>query len=205
MSTTGPSPTLRELSLPSPDVLVPQSSDEKATTLSYVLNPIIISMAETNKFFGAKEEEPIYSITRLGGTLPKYSIMKECLGIFTNGCFSHSLWKENPKSGTRQHLEKQKYKWLEAEFPKVNRSETPWLIFLMHTPWYNSYNYHYMEGETKRVMYEPWCAFLFQVQNRILNIAYNVVNGLCTPIPDQSALVYITIGDGGNQEGLATK
>ncbi|GJN17509.1 hypothetical protein PR202_gb04582 [Eleusine coracana subsp. coracana] len=77
--------------------------------------------------------------------------MKECLGIFTNGCFSHSLWKENPKSGTRQHLEKQK------------------------------------------------------VQNRILNIAYNVVNGLCTPIPDQSALVYITIGDGGNQEGLATK
>ncbi|GJN17552.1 hypothetical protein PR202_gb04629 [Eleusine coracana subsp. coracana] len=119
--------------------------------------------------------------------------MKECLGIFTNGCFSHSLWKENPKSGTRQHLEKRKYKWLEDEFPKVNRSETPWLIFLMHTPWYNSYNYHYMEGETTRV------------QNRILNIAYNVVNGLCTSIPDQSALVYITIGDGGNQEGLATK
>ncbi|OQU87649.1 hypothetical protein SORBI_3003G314400 [Sorghum bicolor] len=48
------------------------------------------------------------------------------------------------------------YKWLEAEFPKVNRSETPWLIVLMHAPWYNSYNYHYMEGETMRVMYEPW-------------------------------------------------
>lgn len=26
----------------------------------------------------------------------------------------------------------------------------------MHAPWYNSYNYHYMEGETMRVMYEPW-------------------------------------------------
>jgi acid phosphatase type 7 len=38
----------------------------------------------------------------------------------------------------------------------VNRSETPWLIVLMHAPWYNSYNYHYMEGETMRVMYEPW-------------------------------------------------
>jgi len=48
------------------------------------------------------------------------------------------------------------YKWLEAEFPKINRSETPWLIVLMHAPWYNSYNYHYMEGETMRVMYEPW-------------------------------------------------
>jgi 3',5'-cyclic AMP phosphodiesterase CpdA len=48
------------------------------------------------------------------------------------------------------------YKWLEQELPKVNRSETPWLIVLMHSPWYNSYNYHYMEGETMRVMYEPW-------------------------------------------------
>lgn len=46
--------------------------------------------------------------------------------------------------------------WLEAELPKVNRKETPWLIVLMHSPWYNSYNYHYMEGETMRVMYEPW-------------------------------------------------
>jgi hypothetical protein len=26
----------------------------------------------------------------------------------------------------------------------------------MHAPWYNSYNYHYMEGESMRVMYEPW-------------------------------------------------
>ncbi|XP_051143995.1 uncharacterized protein LOC127260321 [Andrographis paniculata] len=48
------------------------------------------------------------------------------------------------------------YTWLEEELPKVNRSETPWLIVLMHSPWYNSYNYHYMEGETVKVMYEPW-------------------------------------------------
>lgn len=27
---------------------------------------------------------------------------------------------------------------------------------MMHAPWYNSYNYHYMEGETMRVMYEQW-------------------------------------------------
>jgi len=42
-------------------------------------------------------------------------------------------------------------------------------------------------------------------QERVSNIAYNVVNGVCTPIKDQSAPVYITIGDGGNLEGLATK
>jgi len=48
------------------------------------------------------------------------------------------------------------YKWIEEELPKVDRTETPWLIVLMHSPWYNSYNYHYMEGETMRVMFEPW-------------------------------------------------
>ncbi len=48
------------------------------------------------------------------------------------------------------------YKWLEEELPKVNRTETPWLIVLMHSPWYNSYNYHFLEGESMRVMFESW-------------------------------------------------
>jgi hypothetical protein len=46
---------------------------------------------------------------------------------------------------------------------------------------------------------------LFVSQERVSNIAYNIVNGICAPIKDQSAPVYITIGDGGNLEGLATK
>uniref|UniRef100_A0A5B6ZX04 Purple acid phosphatase n=1 Tax=Davidia involucrata TaxID=16924 RepID=A0A5B6ZX04_DAVIN len=108
------------------------------------------------------------------------------------------------------------YKWLEDELPKVNRSETPWLIVLMHSPWYNSYNYHYMEGETMRVMYEPWFVqykvdvvfaghvHAYERSERVSNIAYNIVNGICNPASDQSAPVYITIGDGGNLEGLAT-
>lgn len=39
-------------------------------------------------------------------------------------------------------------------------------------------------------------------QERVSNIAYNIENGLCTPRNDGSAPVYITVGDGGNQEGL---
>ncbi|KAG9456804.1 hypothetical protein H6P81_001312 [Aristolochia fimbriata] len=108
------------------------------------------------------------------------------------------------------------YQWLEKELPKVNRSETPWLIVLMHAPWYNSYNYHYMEGESMRVMFEPWLVkykvdlvfaghvHAYERSERVSNIAYNIVNGLCSPVKDDSAPVYITIGDGGNQEGLAT-
>lgn len=48
------------------------------------------------------------------------------------------------------------YKWLQKEFQKVNRTETPWLIVLMHCPFYSSYVHHYMEGESMRVIYEPW-------------------------------------------------
>ncbi|RZR92224.1 hypothetical protein BHM03_00020474 [Ensete ventricosum] len=109
------------------------------------------------------------------------------------------------------------YQWLEAELPKVNRSETPWLIVLMHSPWYNSYNYHYMEGESMRVMFEPWFVknkvdvvfaghvHAYERSHRVSNIAYDIANGKCKPVPDESAPVYITIGDGGNVEGLANK
>ncbi|KAI3464898.1 hypothetical protein Pfo_021561 [Paulownia fortunei] len=109
------------------------------------------------------------------------------------------------------------YKWLTNELPKVNRTETPWLIVLVHCPIYSSYVHHYMEGETMRVMYEPWFVeykvdvvfaghvHAYERSERISNIAYDVVNGLCTPISDDSAPVYITIGDGGNQEGLVTE
>jgi len=34
-------------------------------------------------------------------------------------------------------------------------------------------------------------------QERVSNIAYNVINGLCTSVKDPSAPVYITIGDAG--------
>ena len=42
-------------------------------------------------------------------------------------------------------------------------------------------------------------------QERVSNIAYNILNSRCTPVKDQSAPVYINIGDGGNIEGLAIK
>ncbi|XP_024972364.1 purple acid phosphatase-like [Cynara cardunculus var. scolymus] len=106
------------------------------------------------------------------------------------------------------------YKWLISELPKVNRSETPWLIVVMHCPLYSSYVHHYMEGETMRVMYEQYFVkykvdvvlsghvHAYERTGRVSNIAYNIENGLCTPRNDGSAPVYITIGDGGNQEGL---
>lgn len=139
------------------------------------------------------------------------------------------------------------YAWLEKELPKVNRAETPWLIVLLHSPWYNSNSYHYMEGESMRVAFESWfvqhkvdlvvaghvhsyertVSFQFQnselsklivahwyinlsklfqlLQNRFSNVQYNITNGISTPVKDPSAPVYLTIGDGGNIEGLADR
>lgn len=107
------------------------------------------------------------------------------------------------------------WQWLEDELPKVNRSLTPWLIVLVHSPWYNSYNYHYMEGETMRVQFEQWFVdykvdvvfaghvHAYERSHRVSNIAYTLVNGACSPVANENAPIYITIGDGGNIEGLA--
>ncbi|KAH9326892.1 hypothetical protein KI387_007070, partial [Taxus chinensis] len=40
---------------------------------------------------------------------------------------------------------------------------------------------------------------------RVSNVAHNITNRECTPVFDSSSPVYITIGDGGNVEGLAAK
>ncbi|CAI0388633.1 unnamed protein product [Linum tenue] len=105
--------------------------------------------------------------------------------------------------------------WLEEELKKVDREKTPWLIVLMHAPIYNSNEAHFMEGESMRAAFETWFVqyrvdvifaghvHAYERSYRISNIQYNVTSGDRYPIPDKSAPVYITVGDGGNQEGLA--
>ncbi|KAJ4809273.1 Purple acid phosphatase [Rhynchospora pubera] len=41
--------------------------------------------------------------------------------------------------------------------------------------------------------------------HRVSNIAYNITNANCSPVSDNNAPVYITVGDGGNAEGLSTE
>ncbi|TYH66489.1 hypothetical protein ES332_D06G127100v1 [Gossypium tomentosum] len=105
--------------------------------------------------------------------------------------------------------------WLRDELKRVDRKKTPWLIILMHVPIYNSNQAHFMEGESMRAVFERWFVrhrvdFIFaghvhayERSYRISNIRYNVSSGYRYPVPNKSAPVYVTVGDGGNQEGLA--
>ncbi|XP_047311190.1 bifunctional purple acid phosphatase 26-like [Impatiens glandulifera] len=107
--------------------------------------------------------------------------------------------------------------WLHEELKRVDREKTPWLIVIMHIPIYNSNEAHFMEGEGMRSVFEEWFVHYkvdvvfaghvhaYERSYRISNIRYNITSGDRYPVPDKSAPVYITIGDGGNQEGLASK
>lgn len=107
------------------------------------------------------------------------------------------------------------YKWLDAELKKVDRKTTPWLIVLMHVPLYNTNTAHYMEGESMRDVYEQWFidykvdvvfaghVHAYERSHRVSNAKYNITNGACKPELDAAAPIYITIGDGGNSEGIA--
>lgn len=107
--------------------------------------------------------------------------------------------------------------WLRGELKQVNREKTPWLIVLMHVPMYNSNEAHYMEGEAMRAVFESWFVHYkvdivfaghvhaYERSYRVSNINYNITSGNRYPVPDKSAPVYITVGDGGNQEGLAER
>ncbi|KQJ85612.1 purple acid phosphatase 2 [Brachypodium distachyon] len=107
--------------------------------------------------------------------------------------------------------------WLQDELTtRVDRNVTPWLIICVHSPWYNTNEYHYMEGETMRVQFERWVVdakadivfaghvHSYERTHRVSNVAYDIANGKATPAFNVSAPVYVTIGDGGNIEGLAT-
>ncbi|KAF5180987.1 Purple acid phosphatase [Thalictrum thalictroides] len=72
-----------------------------------------------------------------------------------------------------------------------------------------------MEGESMRAVFESWFVqykvdlvfaghvHAYERSYRFSNIHYNVSSGDPYPVFDKSAPVYITVGDGGNQEGLA--
>ncbi|GAV90527.1 Metallophos domain-containing protein/Metallophos_C domain-containing protein [Cephalotus follicularis] len=96
--------------------------------------------------------------------------------------------------------------YLQANLSKVDRTKTPWLLVLFHVPWYNSNEAHQGEGDglmeaMERLLYAASVDMVLAGHVHAYERSKHVYNGYSDPC----GLVHITIGDGGNKEGLASK
>nr|XP_043613517.1 probable purple acid phosphatase 20 [Erigeron canadensis] len=100
------------------------------------------------------------------------------------------------------------YKWLESDLKKVDRKRTPWLFVLVHAPWYNSNTAHQGEKESTD-MRDSMETLLYNARVDIVFAghvhAYERFTRVYKQEADKCGPVHITIGDGGNREGLASK
>jgi hypothetical protein len=95
--------------------------------------------------------------------------------------------------------------WLKRDLAAIDRSVTPWVIVQLHAPWYNSNKAHTNDGQLMRITLEPElhaakvaAVFAGHVHAYERSVpAYDLK-------PAADGATYITIGDGGNREGLYT-
>ena len=100
----------------------------------------------------------------------------------------------------------EQYAWLERDLAGVDRRKTPWLLVLLHAPWYNTNQAHQGEGEAMRaametLLYEARVDVVFSGHVH----AYERFTRIYDNEADSRGPMFITIGDGGNREGLALK
>ncbi|KAJ6830044.1 putative purple acid phosphatase 20 [Iris pallida] len=98
------------------------------------------------------------------------------------------------------------HKWLAGDLAKIDRQKTPWVVAVIHAPWYNSNDDHQDEGEDMRKAMEE---LLYQARVDLVFAghvhAYERFTRVYNNNADECGPVHITIGDGGNREGLATE
>ncbi|BBN15145.1 acid phosphatase type 7 [Marchantia polymorpha subsp. ruderalis] len=98
------------------------------------------------------------------------------------------------------------YKWLQNDLAKVDRKKTPWLITVLHAPWYNSNTAHRGDGDDMKAAMET---LLFENKVDIIFAghvhAYERSTRVYKGVPHPQGIIHINIGDGGNREGLASK
>jgi hypothetical protein len=98
------------------------------------------------------------------------------------------------------------YRWLQGDLSRVNRRKTPWLIALIHAPWYNTNTAHQGEGDDmKDAMEELLHAAKVDIVFAGHVHAYERFTRVFKNRPNPCGSVHITIGDGGNREGLASR
>eukprot|EP00891_Asterochloris_glomerata_P003873 jgi/Astpho2/3873/Aster-04384 len=98
------------------------------------------------------------------------------------------------------------YQWLQADLQSVNRTQTPWVVVQFHNPWYSTYAGSFKQVECLRYALEP-LLYKYGV-DLILNghvHAYERSYRANDWKIDPCGTISITIGDGGNTEGLSSQ
>jgi len=99
------------------------------------------------------------------------------------------------------------YSWLVSDLDKINRTELPWIIVVMHCPWYNSNTAHQNEKQTLLMKETIEDVFYKYKVNLVITghvHAYERTYPVYANEINKLGPTYITIGDGGNIEGHAT-
>eukprot|EP00249_Psilotum_nudum_P006410 c19729_g1_i2 orf=578-1873(+) len=98
------------------------------------------------------------------------------------------------------------WQWLQDDLAKLDRHKTPWLIVVVHAPWYHSNAEHRNDGDGMMKALE---SLLQKAKVDVLFAghvhAYERTNRIFQGKPDPCGIIHITVGDGGNREGLARR
>ena len=98
--------------------------------------------------------------------------------------------------------------WLEADLAAVDRRRTPWVLVMVHAPFYNSNGAHHGEAELMRQAYEP-IFFDFGVDvvlsGHVHAYERSDARGVYDFDVDDCGPVYVNLGDGGNRENTYTR
>jgi predicted phosphodiesterase len=102
----------------------------------------------------------------------------------------------------------QQFIWLENNLGSVDRTITPWIIVVMHCPWYSSNINHYADKQTVEMRSNMEYLFSKYQVNIVFNghvHDYERTYPVFMNSTDYYGTVYVTIGNAGNLEGLDNK
>ena len=111
-------------------------------------------------------------------------------------------------SYTNTDASSNQYVWLRDELSEnVNRTRTPWLLVMFHSPWYNSNVAHQNESNTlemrdnmESLLVQYHVNMVFSGHVHAYERSHPVAFG---DVDEKSGVTYLNIGDGGNREGHA--
>lgn len=97
--------------------------------------------------------------------------------------------------------------WLQHDLAGVNRTRTPWLLVVLHVPWYTSNAHHpQAEGDAMRTSLEPMLLkagvdLVFNGHVHAYERSWPVAGN--ERVAPGRGISHVTIGDGGNREDFA--